>query len=231
MPVIGFMHSASPDPFAHLVRAFRQGLHEWSKQSRPERRVARWPNDTNSAPVWWCFGQQRFEQTGNVAAKPSGGSTSPLEEHADFLLTLIVKQAMAKRGISGSRSAVWRFFERRCISFKKTLYAAEQQRAEVARARRRWMREQGMFHPARLEETCTTTSRVRLRGRCLRGERLIGHARHGQWKTITFVAGLRHRAMVAPFVFEGAQCPCGTRAGSPIPCLQRRLPRALAHAS
>jgi len=26
MPVIGFMHNASPDPFAHLVRAFRQGL-------------------------------------------------------------------------------------------------------------------------------------------------------------------------------------------------------------
>jgi putative transposase len=30
------------------------------------------------------------------------------------------------------------------------LYAAEQKRAEVARARRRWMREQGMFDPARL---------------------------------------------------------------------------------
>jgi transposase len=55
-----------------------------------------------------------------------------------------------------------------------------------------------------IDETCTTTSMVRLRGRCLRGERLIGYARHGQWKTITFVAGLRHRAMVAPFVFEGA---------------------------
>ena len=53
-------------------------------------------------------------------------------------------------------------------------------------------------------KTSATTSMVRLRGRCLRGERLIGYARHGQWKTITFVAGLRYRAMVAPFVFEGA---------------------------
>jgi putative ABC transport system substrate-binding protein len=26
MPVVGFLHSASPDLFAHLVRAFRQGL-------------------------------------------------------------------------------------------------------------------------------------------------------------------------------------------------------------
>jgi transposase len=64
-----------------------------------------------------------------------------------------------------------------------------------------------MFDPARLvfiDETCTNTSMVRLRGRCPRGERLIGYAPHGHWKTITFVAGLRHRAMVAPFVLEGA---------------------------
>ncbi len=64
-----------------------------------------------------------------------------------------------------------------------------------------------MFDPARLvfiDETWTNTSMVRLRGRCPRGERLIGYAPHGHWKTLTFVAGLRHHAMVAPFVLEGA---------------------------
>jgi transposase len=64
-----------------------------------------------------------------------------------------------------------------------------------------------MFDPARLvfiDETCTNTSMVRLRGRCPRGERLIDYAPHGHWKTMTFVAGLRHRGMVAPFAFEGA---------------------------
>jgi len=64
-----------------------------------------------------------------------------------------------------------------------------------------------MFDPARLvfiDETWTSTSMVRLRGRCPRGERLIGYAPHGHWKTLTFVAGLRHRAMIAPFVLEGA---------------------------
>jgi transposase len=64
-----------------------------------------------------------------------------------------------------------------------------------------------MFDPARLvfiDETWTNTSMVRLRGRCPRGERLIGYAPQGHWKTLTFVAGLRHRAMVAPFVLEGA---------------------------
>src|SRR3979411_1497954 len=72
---------------------------------------------------------QRFEETGSIAAKPSGGSTSPLEKHAKFLLALIAEQpdmtldeivaAMRKRRIAGSRSAVWRFFARRHISFKK----------------------------------------------------------------------------------------------------------------
>lgn len=64
-----------------------------------------------------------------------------------------------------------------------------------------------MFDPARLvfiDETSTNTSMVRLRGRCPRGERLVDHAPHGQWKTLTFVAGLRHRGMVAPFAIEGA---------------------------
>jgi hypothetical protein len=55
-----------------------------------------------------------------------------------------------------------------------------------------------------IDESWTNTSMVRLRGRCSRGERLIGYAPLGHWKTITFVAGPRVRAMVAPFVVEGA---------------------------
>jgi hypothetical protein len=39
-----------------------------------------------SVVVLWV---QRFEQTGSVAAKSSSGSTSPLEEHAGFVLGLI----------------------------------------------------------------------------------------------------------------------------------------------
>src|SRR5579863_4813400 len=93
------------------------------------------------------------------------------------------------------------------LASKKTLRAAERKRADVARARRRWMREQGMFDPARLvfiDETSTNTAMVRLRGRAPRGERLVDYAPHGAWKTITFVGGLRRRGMTAPFVIEGA---------------------------
>ncbi len=63
-----------------------------------------------------------------------------------------------------------------------------------------------MFNPARLvfiDETSTNTAMVRLRGRCPRGVRLIDHVPHGHWKTITSIAGLRRRAMVAPFVLDG----------------------------
>lgn len=61
---------------------------------------------------------QRWHETESVAAKLSGGSTSPLEAHADFLLALIAQMpdltldeivvAMSRVGIAGSRSAVWR---------------------------------------------------------------------------------------------------------------------------
>src|SRR6202047_4324443 len=70
---------------------------------------------------------------------------------------------------------------------KKSLRAAEQERADVARARRRWMREQGLFDPAGLvfiDETSANTKMVRLYGRCVRGERLVDLEPHGHWKTI-----------------------------------------------
>src|SRR5262245_12126743 len=90
---------------------------------------------------------------------------------------------------------------------KKALRAAEQERADVARVRRRWMREQGMFDPARLvfiDETSANTKMVRLYGRCARGERLVGHVPQGHWKTITFVAALRRDGMKAAQTIDGA---------------------------
>jgi len=55
-----------------------------------------------------------------------------------------------------------------------------------------------------IDETCTNTAMVRLRGRAVRGERLVDYAPHGAWKTVTFVGALRQRGMTAPFVIEGA---------------------------
>ena len=77
----------------------------------------------------------------------------------------------------------------------------------MARARRRWMRERGLFDPARLvfiDETAANTKMMRVGGRCVRGERLIGRVPNGHWKTITFVGALRCNGMTAPCVIDGA---------------------------
>jgi transposase len=55
-----------------------------------------------------------------------------------------------------------------------------------------------------IDETSANTKMVRLRGRCPRGERLVCDVPCGQWKTVTFVAGLRHNRLTAPCVIEGA---------------------------
>ena len=53
-----------------------------------------------------------------------------------------------------------------------------------------------------IDETGTTTKMTRLRGRCLKGQRLRSKAPFGHWKTQTFIAGLRCDAMTAPFVID-----------------------------
>ena len=77
----------------------------------------------------------------------------------------------------------------------------------MARARRRWIREQGFLDPARLvfiDETAVSTNLARLKGRAPKGVRVIGTVPLGSWQTITFVAALRHNKMTAPMVIEGA---------------------------
>src|SRR5215813_6180285 len=160
-------------------------------ESGASRRAAAEEFDVSaSTAIIWV---KCFRETGRCTVKPRGGSVSSLEKHANFLLGLIARRpdltldeavlAMHRHKIPGSRSAMWRF-----------LRATEQERADVARARQRWMREQGMFDPAHLvfvDETAANTKMVRLSGRCPRGERLVGRVPQGHWKTITFVAALR----------------------------------------
>src|SRR6266481_577494 len=104
---------------------------------------------------------------------------------------------------------------------KKSLRATEQERADVARARRRWIRKQGLLDPARLvfiDETATSTSLVRLRGRCPRGGRLVGSVPHGHWKTITLVVGLRHDGTVAGCRFKHKTCTHGNARWTSLHC-------------
>ena len=68
------------------------------------------------------------------------------------------------------------------------------------------MRYQARLDPRRLvfiDETWAKTNMTRTHGRCARGQRLVAKVPHGHWKTLTFVAALRHDAITAPFVLDG----------------------------
>ncbi len=86
------------------------------------------------------------------------------------------------------------------------MFASEQARADVARRRRRWKAYQGRIDARRLvflDETWIKTNMAPLRGWAPRGRRLKAFVPFGHWKTLTFVAALRHDGIVAPFVLDG----------------------------
>jgi len=76
----------------------------------------------------------------------------------------------------------------------------------VQQARREWIEGQPSLDITRLvflDETWTTTNMTRRYGRADKGQRCQGAVPHGNWKTTTFVAGLRHDRLTAPMVAEG----------------------------
>jgi transposase len=86
------------------------------------------------------------------------------------------------------------------------LFAAEQDRPDVARHRLRWKKYQGRIDPDRLvfiDETWAKTNMTRLRGWCKRGQPLVAKVPHGHWKTLTFLAALRQGGITAPLVLDG----------------------------
>jgi transposase len=48
------------------------------------------------------------------------------------------------------------------------------------------------------------TNLTRMRGRALRGQRIVEAVPHGHWKTTTFLAALRAAGLTAPLVVDGA---------------------------
>jgi putative transposase len=65
---------------------------------------------------------------------------------------------------------------------------------------------QNRIDPSRLvfiDETWTKTNMAPLRGWAPRGQRLPGKAPHGHWKTMTFLAALRHDRLTAPWLIDG----------------------------
>jgi transposase len=74
---------------------------------------------------------QAWRRRGTVAARPQGGDrrSTALERHRDWLLQLVaetpdltlaeIRDRLGEHGTPASISAIWRFFDRHGISFKK----------------------------------------------------------------------------------------------------------------
>jgi transposase len=55
-----------------------------------------------------------------------------------------------------------------------------------------------------LDEMGAKTNMTRLYGRAPVGQRLIDRVPHGHWVNTTYICGLRHNRVVAPYTFAGA---------------------------
>ncbi len=150
---------------------------------------------------------QRWRQKGTLAPDPvGGGRRAKLADHAERVHALLaatpdstiaeLKTRLAAAGIAVSSSAISRFPQGlRADAKKKTAHAAEQDRPDVAAARRAWREQQPALSPERLvfiDETWATTAMARRYGRARRGQRVVAAVPHGHWKTTTFIAALRH---------------------------------------
>ena len=178
------------------------------------RKVAETYQISVASVVKWS---QRFRASGSVAAKRMGG-TRPrlLAGKRDWLLARLAAKPdltlralvveLGERGVVTSYGSVWRIVHDAGISFKKTLFAAEQDRPDVARRRAQWKKYQGRIDPARLvfiDETWAKTNMTRLSGWAPRGRKLLGKVPQGHWRTLTFLAALRHDRIDAPCVIDG----------------------------
>ena len=104
------------------------------------------------------------------------------------------------------------------------MVAGERDRPDVARRRAQWIKYQDRVDPARLvfiDETWTRTNMAPLRGWAPRGSRLIGRVPDGRWRTMTFLAALRHDRIASR-----TRMPSSASALTPNRCKLRRNERA-----
>ena len=161
---------------------------------------------------------KRKRETGSVSPDKFGGyKTFSLEPHTYLVEELVAEQPdstlaelqsrLAKEKVEVSQSGISRFLHHINLTFKKkSVHAAEQDRPDVAAARKALRKEQLTLDPKQLvfiDETAATTKMTRLYGRAPQGKRLVDKVPHGHWKTTTFICGLRYDGVTAPFVLDG----------------------------
>ena len=109
----------SEDPRIRVIEVIKAGT--------PAREAARMFLVAASTAITWA---REWRESGRTSAKPMGGSSSPLEQHAAWLLRQVTEEPSVtlqvlrcrlkdQLGVSAAVSSIWRFFDRHDISFKK----------------------------------------------------------------------------------------------------------------
>ena len=159
---------------------------------------------------------QLRRQTGSSQPRPHGGGVAPtldrdglerlralVEEDPDATLEAL-KQRL---GLDGSIMLVWRALKKLGITVKKkSPRAAERDRPEVRRKRRKFRREVARIEAGRLvfvDETGVTTAMTPRYGRAPRGERVEDSA-PASWDSVTVIAALGADGVRAPLALPGA---------------------------
>jgi len=118
-----------------------------------------------------------------------------------------LKQLKQLGAFTCSLATIWNTFRRPGLNYKKkTLRAAERDRSDVQRKRRRLRKTVAQIEPKRLvfvDETGVNTAMTSTHGWAPRGERAIGKV-PASWGTVTLITGLGLGGVRAPFAFPGA---------------------------
>jgi transposase len=190
-----------------------------------ERIVQLYQRGKSTAEIAGAFGfcvaavrrvRQQFKDRGTLEPQTHlcGRHTLLTPERQESLQKLLAQKpdaTLAELGQSLDRSfptsTVDLWLRQMGWTYKKTLFAAEQDRPDVAEKRSRWHKELAGEPAARLvfvDESGAHTKMTRLRGRAPAGQRVVGRVPHGHYQTTTLVAGIRLQGPCAPWFFGGA---------------------------
>jgi len=170
-----------------------------------------WPSHTTWALRVWSGGHS-VRRTGSAATKPMGGRRPYLpEKERGWLLGRLAEKPdltlhalprkLGERGIVVSCDPLWRSLKREGVSFKKPCLRPSGIALTSPAAGPGGSDTQRKIDPARLvfiDETWAKTNMVRTHGWRRRGIPLRARLPHGHWRTMTFLAALRHDRIDAP---------------------------------
>lgn len=157
-------------------------------------------------------------ESGRIEPHPRGGAPrGKLHAQRGFILAEVEKRRditmpelrvilCAAKGTDVADATLSHFLIACGLSRKKTLHASEQDRPDVAEARREWVEARQPIlsrHRRRLicvDETSTSTNMTQARGRCQKGEWLLMKNPFGHWMTETMIADLKCDGLIAPFI-------------------------------